>query len=82
VYPESGEDTETLLRNADAAMYHIKGLGKNNFDFFSPELNPLAHRQLELADQFDTFSNRVVGAEALIRWPRRLFSLHRRLISV
>lgn len=53
VYPDNGEDTDTLLRNADAAMYHVKSLGKNNFHFFSPELDQIAHLQLELVDQLD-----------------------------
>lgn len=39
VYPEDGEDAETLIRNADAAMYHAKGVGKNNYQFYAREMN-------------------------------------------
>lgn len=39
VYPEDGEDAETLIRNADTAMYHAKTGGRNNFEFFKPEMN-------------------------------------------
>jgi diguanylate cyclase (GGDEF)-like protein/PAS domain S-box-containing protein len=39
VYPEDGEDAETLIKNADTAMYHAKQNGRNNFQFFKAEMN-------------------------------------------
>jgi diguanylate cyclase (GGDEF)-like protein len=36
MYPTNGTDTETLLKNADAAMYHAKNSGRNDFQFFTP----------------------------------------------
>jgi len=39
VFPQDGEDAETLIRNADIAMYHAKEDGRNNFKFFKPEMN-------------------------------------------
>lgn len=49
VFPEDGEDGETLLKNADAAMYHAKGKGRNNFQFFEKKINDrtLARQSLE-----------------------------------
>jgi diguanylate cyclase (GGDEF)-like protein len=45
LYPEDGGDAETLLKNADAAMYHAKELGRNAFRMFSVELGERrAHR--------------------------------------
>lgn len=38
-YPQDGCDADTLLKNADAAMYRAKELGRNNFQFFTSELN-------------------------------------------
>ncbi|KAB3539014.1 diguanylate cyclase [Alkaliphilus pronyensis] len=35
IYPENGKDCDTLLRNADAAMYDIKKNGKGGYSFFS-----------------------------------------------
>jgi diguanylate cyclase (GGDEF)-like protein/PAS domain S-box-containing protein len=39
VYPQDGEDTETLIKNADTAMYHAKEKGRNNLQFFKAEMN-------------------------------------------
>ncbi len=45
LFPEDGPDAATLLKNADLAMYHAKDIGKNNFQFFSREMNAkVAHR--------------------------------------
>jgi diguanylate cyclase (GGDEF)-like protein/PAS domain S-box-containing protein len=39
MYPEAGETEEALIQNADIAMYHVKGRGKNGYQFFSEEMN-------------------------------------------
>lgn len=38
VYPTDGTDDETLIRNADLAMYHAKEYGRNTYLFFSPQM--------------------------------------------
>ncbi len=39
LYPEAGDSVESLIQNADIAMYHVKGRGKNGYQFFSDEMN-------------------------------------------
>jgi diguanylate cyclase (GGDEF)-like protein/PAS domain S-box-containing protein len=38
-YPDDGADAETLLKNADFAMYQAKDAGRDNYQFFKPDLN-------------------------------------------
>jgi len=47
-YPENGHDADTLLRNADAAMYVAKDKGRNRYQFYSTEMNARAHERLLL----------------------------------
>ncbi len=43
-HPQDGADEQTLTKNADIAMYKAKEMGKNNFQFYSEEMN---HESLE-----------------------------------
>lgn len=47
LYPRDGKTPEMLLRSADLAMYRAKGLGGNQFQFYSSELNNEAIQRLE-----------------------------------
>ena len=84
LYPQDGKDAESLLKHADAAMYAAKDRGRNNFQFFTPELNNVADERLNLEaamrtgiekDEFEAFfqpkvdhRRRLVGVEAPARW--------------
>ena len=85
-FPADGEDADTLLRNADAAMYHAKQQGRNNFQFYTASMNAVALQRLILEaklrgalergdlqvhyqPKLAPGGRRVVGIEALVRWP-------------
>lgn len=48
IYPQDGLDEQTLTKNADIAMYQAKEEGKNNFKFYSEELNTASLKRLTL----------------------------------
>ncbi|MCA1318409.1 EAL domain-containing protein [Bacillus tianshenii] len=48
MYPTDGKDIETLIKNADTAMYQVKELGKNNFQFYTPAMNEAVSRRMKL----------------------------------
>ncbi|MCP4253628.1 MAG: EAL domain-containing protein [Candidatus Scalindua sp.] len=84
ICPEGGEDPESICKSADTAMYHAKKMGRNNYQFFSPELYLQAVERIHLEsdmrraikqDDFMLFyqpqmdmEENVIGLEALIRW--------------
>lgn len=83
--PQDGNDVETLLTNAESAMYRSKDQGRNTFQTYAAEMNARINERLELdgrlrralergelllnyQPQIDLHTNRISGAEALLRW--------------
>ncbi len=50
-YPLDGPDSHTLMKNADTAMYNAKKSGRNNYQFFTREMNEHAQERLTLENQ-------------------------------
>lgn len=48
VYPDDGVNAETVIKNADIAMYHAKASGRNNYQFFTGEMNARALKRHSL----------------------------------
>jgi diguanylate cyclase (GGDEF)-like protein/PAS domain S-box-containing protein len=48
LYPEDAEDTSSLIKYADTAMYHAKSSGRNNFQFYTEQLNQYATRHVQI----------------------------------
>lgn len=50
LYPEHGSDTDTLVRNADTAMYAAKSAGRGCFRFYQQSMNAMALDQLKMEE--------------------------------
>jgi diguanylate cyclase (GGDEF)-like protein/PAS domain S-box-containing protein len=48
VFPDDGSDGDTVMKNADMAMYHAKAAGRNNYQFFTDEMNQLTADRLNI----------------------------------
>ncbi|MFN8091233.1 MAG: EAL domain-containing protein [Vicinamibacteria bacterium] len=84
VYPEDGTDADTLLRNADLAMYRAKQEGRNTYRFFTAEMSERALERMLLLDSLRVALDRdefelvylpvfragggPTALEALLRW--------------
>jgi diguanylate cyclase (GGDEF)-like protein len=48
IYPADGQALETIVKNADTAMYHAKREGRNNYQFYTPSMNATAVQRLAM----------------------------------
>jgi hypothetical protein len=55
MYPDDGPDAETLIKNADTAMYQAKENGRQSFQFFKPEMNVRAVERQSIEEDLSRF---------------------------
>ena len=48
MYPQDGNNMEALIKHADVAMYHVKGKGKNGYQFYSNDMNTPYFKNLSM----------------------------------
>jgi diguanylate cyclase (GGDEF)-like protein/PAS domain S-box-containing protein len=77
LYPSDGADAETLMRNADTAMYHAKDMGRGNYQFFTQHMNVAAQQRLAL----DNALRRAVEAREFELQYQPLFDLRDRSVT-
>jgi diguanylate cyclase (GGDEF)-like protein/PAS domain S-box-containing protein len=84
IYPADGQDANTLMAHADAAMYLAKETGRDNCMWFTPQMNARMMERVELEGQFRhamglgqlslhyqplcAAAGEIMGFEALLRW--------------
>lgn len=79
VYPEDGNDLESLLKHADVALYQAKAAGRNTGEFFNPSMNAAALQRLHL----ETNLRRAVERnEISVLFQPQIDARSRRLIGV
>jgi PleD family two-component response regulator len=62
IYPDDGTEAEVLLKHGDFAMYHAKHQGRNNYQFFEPNLNVRALERQVL----ESGLRRAIGSQELL----------------
>jgi diguanylate cyclase (GGDEF)-like protein/PAS domain S-box-containing protein len=86
MFPRDGDDAETLIRNADTAMYQAKRDGRATACFFAPAMHHMAEQRLRLQGRLQkaleesafelayqpiyAMDGALLSSEALIRWPQ------------
>jgi diguanylate cyclase (GGDEF)-like protein/PAS domain S-box-containing protein len=48
IFPDNGNDAETIVKQADTAMYYAKGQGRNNYQFYTPAISTASAEKIEI----------------------------------
>jgi diguanylate cyclase len=61
MFPDDGEDHETLIQNADKAMYYAKNNGKGTYTFYTPELSDFQSKKFDVFGKIRETVSRIRG---------------------
>jgi diguanylate cyclase (GGDEF)-like protein/PAS domain S-box-containing protein len=76
LYPENGDNFETLTRNADTALYKAKEHGRNQYQFFTPAMQQQTQRRMEIESRL---RHAVEGKELTIHYQPQIDTHSRRI---
>lgn len=79
LYPSDGDSAEKLMKNADTAMYHAKERGRNNYEFFSEEMNVRVSERLLMETGL---RNTLARNEFLLHYQPRVNTATGRIVGV
>jgi len=79
LFPKDGEDGQTLLKNADIALYRAKARGRNEFCFYAAEMNARAMERLAMENDLRHSMDR---GELELYYQPQLELLHQRTLGV
>ncbi len=79
LYPSDGDSAEKLMKNADTAMYHAKERGRNNYEFFSEEMNVRVSERLLMETGL---RNALARNEFLLHYQPRVNTATGRIVGV
>jgi EAL domain-containing protein (putative c-di-GMP-specific phosphodiesterase class I) len=79
IYPKDGDDAEMLVANADAAMYRAKETGRDNIQFYTPELNTKIRERLLIQEEL---RNAIARSEFTLLYQPQVDSRTQRIFAV
>jgi diguanylate cyclase (GGDEF)-like protein/PAS domain S-box-containing protein len=78
VFPRDGADVETIMKNAELALYQAKARGKNNYAFFTEELNTMAVERMRMETDL---RNALLNEELVLYYQPQISMLTREVIG-
>jgi diguanylate cyclase (GGDEF)-like protein/PAS domain S-box-containing protein len=79
VYPKDGRDVESIMKNAELALYQAKATGKNDFAFFTEQMNVVAFERLRLENDL---RNALLNEELILYYQPQVSMKTRQVVGL
>lgn len=79
IFPDNGTEAETLLKNADNAMYQAKESGRNTFQFYTGEMHTQVRKRLEMENNL---RKAIIGKELFVEYQPKIDIKNNQLVGV